>query len=174
MGRPAAWSGHDGSEPTRHPLKAARMLSPRRPSSVRRVSARLLIVAGETAASVQDLPPVIRRLIEEAKEIRVVAPALPSRMGWLASATDKATERADERLTVVLGQLDDLDADAQGRAGTDDPLLAFEDAVEEFGPDHIIIGLRAPPQAGWQERGLLEDVVERFGLPVTVFQVFAP
>jgi hypothetical protein len=60
-------------------------------------------------------------------------------MGWLPSATDKATERADDRLTVVLGQLDDLDADAEGRAGADEPMLAFEDAIEEFGPDHITL-----------------------------------
>jgi hypothetical protein len=144
-----------------------------RPGSVPRVSARLLIVAGEAAASVDDLPPVVRRLIEDAGEILVVAPALPSRIDWLTSATDKATERADERLTAVLGHLDDLHADARGRAGEDDPMRAFDDAIEQFGPDHILIGLRAPPRAGWQERGLLEDVVERFGLPVTVFRVSA-
>jgi hypothetical protein len=132
-----------------------------------------LIVAGEAAGSVDDLPPVIRRLIEEAEEILVVTPALPSRIDWLASASDKATERADERLTVVLGHLDDLHADARGRAGEDDPVLAFHDAVDQFGPDHILIGLRPPPRAGWQEHGLLEDVVERFGLPVTVFQASA-
>jgi hypothetical protein len=137
------------------------------------VSARLLIVAGEAAASVDDLPPVIRRLIEEAEEILVVAPALPSRIDWLTSATDKATEQADARLTVVLGHLDDLDADARGRAGEDEPIQAFHDAIEQFRPDHILISLRTAPRAGWQERGLLEDVVERFGLPVTVFQVSA-
>ena len=135
------------------------------------MSDRLLIVAGEAAASVDDLPPVVRRLIEEAEEILVVAPTLPSRIDWLTSATDKATERADERLTAVLGHLDDLDADARGQAGADDPMLVFHDAIDQFGPDHILIGVRASPRAGWQERGLLEDVVARFGLPVTVFQV---
>ena len=137
------------------------------------MSARLLIVAGAAAAGAEDLPAAVRQIIGEAEEILVIAPALPSRIDWLTSATDKATERADERLSAVLGHLDDLDADAQGRAGEDDPMQAFEDAIGQFGPDHILIGLRPPPGAGWQERGLLENVLTRFGIPVTAFPVSA-
>ena len=58
-----------------------------------------------------------------------------------------------------------------GTVGADDPLLAFEDAVREFEPDHILIGLRAAERSGWQERGLLDQVIARFGVPVTVFQL---
>jgi hypothetical protein len=71
----------------------------------------------------------------------------------------------------VLGQLDELGATAAGSVGADDPLLAFEDAVREFAPDHLLIGLRAHDRTGWQEKGLLDQVIERFALPTTVFQL---
>ena len=132
---------------------------------------RLLIAAGEAAASVEQVPIAIRRLIEAAEEIMVIAPSLPGRWEWISSATDRATEQADERLGAVLGQLDALGAGATGRVGADDPLTAFEDAIREFGPDHLLIALRRQAQAGWQERGLLDRVQARFAIPMTVFQL---
>ena len=132
---------------------------------------RLLIVAGEAAASAEQLPRGIRSLIDAADEIMVISPALPRRLDWIASDTDKATERADERLQTVLGQLDEIGADARGRIGADDPLLAFEDAIREFTPDHLLIGLRREDRTGWQERRLLDRIVERFEIPTTVFQL---
>ncbi len=132
---------------------------------------RLLIVAGEAAASEEQLPRGIRSLIDSAEEIMVISPALPGRLDWIASDTDKATKRADERLQAVLGQLDALGADARGRTGADDPLLAFEDAIREFAPDHLLIGLRREDRSGWQERRLLDRILERFDMPMTVFQL---
>jgi hypothetical protein len=135
------------------------------------MGARLLIAAGEAASGSDSLPVGIRMLIDAADEIMVVAPRLPGRLDWLASATDAATGRADERLQVVLGHLDELGAEARGRVGADDPLLAFEDAIREFSPDHLLIALRGGDRAGWQERGLLDSLLARFGLPVTVFEL---
>jgi hypothetical protein len=132
---------------------------------------RLLIVAGEAAASAEQLPRGIRSLIDAAAEIMVISPALPGRLDWIASDTDKATERADERLQTVLGQLDEMGAGARGRIGADDPLLAFEDAIREFAPDHLLIGLRREDRSGWQERRLLDRILERFEIPMTVFQL---
>jgi hypothetical protein len=135
------------------------------------VGPRLLIAAGEAVGSAERLPPGIRALIDAADEIMVISPSLPTRIDWIMSASDKAREQADERLHAVLGHLDALGAEAQGRVGADDPLLAFEDAIREFHPDHVLIGLRPSDRAGWQERHLLERVEERFGLPMTIFQV---
>lgn len=135
------------------------------------MGARLLIAAGQAASGTRELPFGVRQLIRSADEVLIVAPSLPGRVEWLASATDKSREQADKRLQAVLGQLSELGADAQGEVAADDPILAFEDAVVDFAPDHILIGLRSHEHAGWQERGLLDKVVERFGLPVTVFQL---
>ena len=133
------------------------------------MSRRLLIAAGEAAGRIDELPFGVRTLIDAADEIMVVAPRLPGRLDWLASDTDRATERADARLGAVLGQLGEIGTPARGHVGADDPLLAFDDAVREFAPDHLLIAMRSGDRAGWQERGLLERVEERFGLPLTVF-----
>ena len=135
------------------------------------MGARLLIAAGQAASDTRELPFGVRQLIRSAEEVLIIAPTLPSRFEWLASATDKSREQADERLQAVLGQVSELGADARGAVAADDPILAFEDAVVDFAPDHILIGLRSEEHTGWQERGLLDKVVERFGLPVTVFQL---
>jgi hypothetical protein len=132
---------------------------------------RLLIAGGESASSPRELPFGVRELIDAADEILVVTPRLPRRFEWLASATDKATEHADKRLQPVLGQLADIGSEASGMVGADDPLLAFEDAIRDFAPDHLLIALRAGGDAGWQERGLLDQLQQRFGLPMTAFSL---
>jgi hypothetical protein len=132
---------------------------------------RLLIAVGEAAGSTDELPAGVRALIDSADEILVIAPRLPGRLDWISSDTDRATALADERLAAVLGQLDEAGRPASGRIGADDPMLAFEDAVREFRPNHLLIALRAADRAGWQERGLLEGLLERFGLALTVFEI---
>lgn len=132
---------------------------------------RLLIAAGEATPGIGDLPFGVRALIDAADEILVITPTLPGRFEWLASATDRAQEQADERLRDVLGQLAAIGSDAEGAVAADDPLLAFEDAIRDFAPDHILVGLRAGDDAGWQERRLLDQLRGRFGLPLTAFSL---
>jgi hypothetical protein len=135
------------------------------------MGAKLLIAAGGVAERVEALPAGVRLLIDAADEITVIAPSLPGRLEWLVSDTDRATERADERLRGVLGQLEDAGSPARGQVGADDPLTAFDDAIREISPDHLLIGLRSEDQADWQERGLLDALVARFAIPITVFQI---
>jgi hypothetical protein len=133
------------------------------------MSERLLIAVGEAATNAAEVPSGVRGLIDGASEVLVIAPTLPSRLQWLVSDTDRATERADERLGIVLGHLEEMGAEAQGSVGSDEPLVALDDAVREFEPGHILIALRSEERAGWQERGLIDAILVRFGLPVTVF-----
>jgi hypothetical protein len=132
--------------------------------------ARLLIATAEAASDLNEIPPGARLLIDAATEVVVVVPALPSRIAWLASDTDKTREIADRRLQVVVDQVDDPETKTEGVVGADDPMLAFEDAIADFQPHHILIGLRGHRESSWQERGLVDKVLERFGLPVTVFR----
>ena len=46
-----------------------------------------------------------------------MTPALPSRIEWLASATNKSRQQADERLRTVLRQLEELGSEASGGLG---------------------------------------------------------
>jgi hypothetical protein len=133
---------------------------------------RLMIATGEAAASEDELPRLVRALIESASEVLVMTPVLISRLQWLASDTDRARYEADERLSIVLGQVETLapEAGIGGRIGDDTPFTAFADAIRDFLPDHILIALRGSDHSGWQERGLLDQIRE-FGIPITVFEL---
>jgi len=135
------------------------------------VGRRLLIVTGEAAPSFDDLPYGIQALIEGAEEIKVVAPVLPTRLDWLTNATDDVKAEADERLREVIDQIAHEGTDVGGAVGSDDPLVAFDDAARDFEPDHLLIGLRPADRSGWQERGLLDQLQWRYAVPMTVFQV---
>jgi hypothetical protein len=94
-------------------------------------SGRLLIVAGATAASADELPESVRELTPQASEIFVVAPVLTSKLHLWTNDTDRAREQADERLTAVLGEVEAIgaNADASGVVGDEVPLSAFDDAA---------------------------------------------
>lgn len=134
---------------------------------------RLLVLAGAAVASMDELPPSIRALVDEAEEVFVVTPTLPSWLQWLASDVDRARHEADERLAVVLDQLRGADVEASGTVGADTPLVAAEDHVRAFRPDHLLVALRSPEHAAWQERGLLDGIQRSFHLPTTVFEIDA-
>src|SRR3954467_10084640 len=96
---------------------------------------RLLIAAGDSAAGVEQLPSGVRELIAAADDIYVIAPELPSRFEWLASATDQRREEADSRLNEVLGHVEELNSEASGQVGADGPMLAFEEATRAAARD---------------------------------------
>ena len=132
---------------------------------------RLLMVADSAVADTDELPPPIRALLAEAGEVFVVTPSLPGRLAWLADDVDQPRHRADDRLEMVLRHMREVGAQVRGRIGDDTMLVAFEDAVSDFEPDHILIGLLSADHANWQERGLIEHVRERFGLPLTAYVI---
>ena len=135
------------------------------------MASKLLIAAGQAAASIDEVPASVQALIDQADSIVVITPTLPTRFEWLVSATDKATEQADERLRTVLDQLGERHAEAAGVTVSDEPLASIEDAIREFAPDHLLIALRSGGQADWQERGLLEQLNNRVEIPMTIFEV---
>jgi hypothetical protein len=134
---------------------------------------RLLIVTGAAVTKADELPPAVLSLIESASEILVVAPALPGRLEWLTSDTDRVRYEADERLRTVIGYVEELapTSAVSGAVGDETPLSAFADAVREFRPDHILLALRAADHSSWQERGLIDRVREGFEIPVTSFEI---
>jgi hypothetical protein len=134
---------------------------------------RLLIVAGVTAASAEALPDSVRELIAQASEVLLVAPILTSELHLWTNDTDRAREQADQRLASLLAGVETVDPQvrAMGAVGDEIPLNAFDDAVRVFSPDHILIALRTGEQAAWQERDLVPQVKQKFGLPVTVIAV---
>ena len=132
---------------------------------------RLLVATGAAVADVGELPPLVRGLLDAASHILVITPILPGKLQWLVSDTDRARHQADERLNVLLGQMEEMGLAAEGRVGDETPLTAFDDAVKSFQPDHLLIALRGAESAGWQERALVDQVRERFHLPITLIEI---
>ena len=132
-----------------------------------------MIATGESAASNEELPPLVRSLIQTASEIVVITPILVSGLRWLASDTDRARYEADERLSAVLGHVEDIAPEAEVRAGVGDdtPMTALDDVMRTFSPDHILIALRASDHDAWQESGLLDEIRGAFHIPMTVFEI---
>jgi hypothetical protein len=134
---------------------------------------RLLIATGEAAANIEELPPLVRSLVQTASEIVVITPMLVSGLQWLASDTDRARYEADERLSAVLGHVEAMAPEAEIRAevGDDTPMTALDDVMRKFEPDHILIALRASDHDAWQEQGLLDEIRQAFHIPMTVFEI---
>jgi nucleotide-binding universal stress UspA family protein len=132
---------------------------------------RLLFVADAAVADMVELPTAVRAMIAAATDVYVVTPTLPGRLAWLADDVDRFRHVADERLDTVLDHMHTLGANATGVAGRGSVLRVIADAVEVFGPDHILIALRSSEHANWQERRLIAHVEERFGLPLTTYAV---
>ena len=110
-------------------------------------------------------------MIDSGDEVLAIAPSLPRRLDWLMSDTDRARAQRMSASPRCSATWSPLAGAAEGRVGADEPLLAFEDAIREFALDHVLIGLRPAERTQWQERGLLDGIQERFGLPMTVFQL---
>src|SRR3954447_4569512 len=132
---------------------------------------RLLFVSDAAVADVDELPPVVRAIIDAATEVNVLTPTLPGRLAWLADDVDRFRHYADERLDTVLNHLHAIGADAGGALRGGSVLTVIADAVTAFEPDHILIALHVSEHANWQERRLIEHVENRFRLPVATFAV---
>jgi hypothetical protein len=132
---------------------------------------RLLVLAGEAASSIDQVPPSVRALIAGAENVFVIAPALPTRLEWLLSDVDRARAEATSRLEVALRQLHDVDIAAAGAVGDDTPLTAVGDGVWQFDPDHVVVALRDADHADWQEQGLTDAIEHRFRVPLTAFAI---
>ena len=121
------------------------------------------------AAAEDELPPLVRALIENASELLVMTPILVGRLPWLASDTDRARYEADERLSAVLGHVETITPHAgiEGRIGDDTPVTTlYRRDSRDFLPDDPVLALRRGDHSGWQERGLLDQIKE-FGIPIT-------
>jgi hypothetical protein len=132
---------------------------------------RLLVVSDAALADVNRLPPSVRALIDAAAKLYVVTPSLPGRVAWLASEVNPSRRAAGKRLDAVLRNMRSIGARVSGMIGDDTALTAVEDAVAKFQPHHILIALRDGGDANWQEKGLVEQIRKRFGLPLTTYGV---
>ena len=127
---------------------------------------RLLVVANETVGG-RELLDLVRERAAPGTVVRVVSPALNSRMRTWTSDEDAARVGARQRLDASLGQLAAVGVTADGEIGDGDPVQAIEDSLRDFPADEIVLSTHPPGRSNWLERGVVLAVRERFDVPVT-------
>ena len=136
---------------------------------------KLLIAAGESVSDYEALPAGISSLLSAASEIHVMTPSFVSRLQWLTGEYDQARHVADERLDTILAQLENVEdserVEFSSSRGDELPMTAFRDAHRTFRPDHILVAFRKSERRAWQEKNLIDRLVEEFDVPLTVFEV---
>ena len=135
---------------------------------------RLLIATGEAAENVDELPLLIRTLIESATEILVITPILVSRLRWLASDTDRARYEADASVSAPNSRPRRSPRPASRDHGAD-RRRDSADGVRRRDPrvpagSHPV-ALRSADHDAWQERGLMDALRSAFHIPMTVFEI---
>jgi hypothetical protein len=130
---------------------------------------RLLVLANATCAGEDVLEVVRAAAAGEAADVRVIAPALTSRLRFWASDEDGGAERAGRRLADTVVRLAEHGIEVTGGAvGDADPLVALDDAVRTFRPDAVVIVTHPIGEEGWLEDGMVREARDRFPrIPIT-------
>jgi hypothetical protein len=128
---------------------------------------RILVVANETLSGRALRSEISQRSGGRRTELRVVTPALNSKIRHWTNEEDQARVDAQLRLERMLGRLREEGLDADGDIGDADPVQAMEDALRLFPADEVIISTHPVGRSNWLERDVVNRAQERFDLPVT-------
>lgn len=135
------------------------------PASARR--RRILLIANRTCPC-PALQREIRKRAEQAdSEVLIVAPALNTRVKHWMSDVDEARTQAEARLASAVEGLHQSGVPAEGQVGDSRPMQAIEDALRTFSADEIVISTHPSGRSHWLERGLIEQAMASFDVPVT-------
>jgi len=129
---------------------------------------RILVVANETLSGHALRDEVVYRAKEAGTcEIRVVCPALNTKLRHWTSDEDAARQEAEQRLAAVIASLGGSGLDVQGDIGSDDPQQAIEDALRTFRADEVILSTHPRGQSNWLEAGVVTRARARLPIPIT-------
>ena len=128
---------------------------------------RVLVVANEAVGGAELLAHLEAHAGGLALRVHVVAPALVSRLDQWTNDDGEARAAAQTRLDDSVAALRAAGLDADGELGDENPVQAVEDALRTFRPDELVLATRTPGSSSWLEQGVVEEVRERFALPVT-------
>lgn len=127
---------------------------------------RVLVVANETVAG-RRLIETIKGLAAEGAQVKVVCPALSSRLKFMLSDVDGPRAEAQERLDRSLAMLADAGIQATGEIGDGNPARAFKDQAAIFDPDAVVVSTHPEGRSNWLESGVVEKIGAETDAPVT-------
>ena len=128
---------------------------------------RILVLANETLTGQALRNEIVHRVGTEPAQVRVVSPALNTKLKYWVSDEDEARRHAQERLDSLVKQLQREGVSVEGDVGDSDPVQAMEDALRLFPANEVIISTHPPGRSNWLERGVVQRARERVPLPVT-------
>ncbi len=128
---------------------------------------RVLVVAAERCVGAELIDELRARAGSERTRIRVVAPALMSRLQFWASDETPARDAAAARLEASLAECRAAGVDVEGVVGDGDPLQAIDDEVRLFAPDEIVVATHPEDRENWLEHDLVPQARRRHGVPIT-------
>jgi hypothetical protein len=133
---------------------------------------KLLVLTSEPITAQQVRDALGDQAGEENPEVLVVASALQESglRFWTADA-DEAIERAQEVWRRSVDELSQEGMAARGDTGESDPLQAIQDALQTFPAQRITIFRHPEEDLTYREDFDLDEVRERFGLPVEEVRV---
>jgi hypothetical protein len=128
---------------------------------------KLLVVTSEPITAQQLRDALGEGTAADDLEVMVVAPALAESglRFWMTDA-DQAIARADEVRRETVSELAGQGLTARGDTGEADPTQAIEDALQTFPADRIVIFRHGQEAQRYREDFDLEEIRERFALPV--------
>lgn len=127
---------------------------------------RILVLATERCAG-EELLDEVRYRGGDGAAVRVVAPALVSRLDYWASDEDAGIAKADERLASSIASCRALGMTIDGDVGDPDPLQAIEDAMRTFAPHEIMAATHPRERSNWLERDVVAQARARYDIPIT-------
>ncbi len=132
-----------------------------------------LIVLTPEPISAQNLRDALPAGIEpQDAEVMIVAPALhENALHFWASDADEAIGRAEAVGRESLEHLDAAGIPASADTGEGDLMTAVQDALATFDADRIVIFSHAPSEQRYREEIDVDELQERFGLPVDRAQI---
>jgi hypothetical protein len=128
---------------------------------------RILVVANETLSGQALRAEISTRSRSERTDLRVVTPALNSKIKHWTNEEDQARAEAQRRLEGLLARLRGEGFEAEGCIGDADPVQAMEDDLRRNPADEVIISTHPPGRSNWLEQDVVRRAQERFDLPVT-------
>jgi hypothetical protein len=128
---------------------------------------RILVIANETLRGQALRAEIEHRIRERHAAVRVVCPALNTKIKHWVSDEDGARQEARKRVDSVIAQLARDGVSAEGDIGDSDPVQAMEDALRLFPADEAIISTHPYGRSNWLERDVVSRARERFPLPIT-------
>lgn len=127
---------------------------------------RVLVIANETVAG-RKLLDTIKATAADGAEVKVVCPALSSRLKFMLSDVDGPRAEAQERLDRSLTMLDEAGVKATGEIGDGNPLRAFRDQAAIFEPDAVVVSTHPEGRSNWLESRVVDKIQAETDAPVT-------